>query len=153
GAAFANGLRARPRAARPPRSTAPAAPRPWQSFRPRPLGRRPGSRPDGPRTDTIPVCGTMYCFAWSLSLNGQGAHYFRECRALLPRGVLNPLLHSEEKRMKLYYSPGACSLSPHIVAREAGIHVQLQKVNTKDKTMEGGGDFWQVNARGYVPVL
>src|SRR5205823_2565473 len=55
--------------------------------------------------------------------------------------------------MKLYYSPGACSLSPHIVAREAGIKVDLQKVNTKDKSMEGGGDFWSVNAKGYVPVL
>jgi glutathione S-transferase len=55
--------------------------------------------------------------------------------------------------MKLYYAPGACSLSPHIVSREAGIPIQLQKVNTKDKSMEGGGDFWQVNARGYVPVL
>ena len=55
--------------------------------------------------------------------------------------------------MKLYYSPGACSLSPHIVARELGIPVELKKVNTKDKTMEGGGDYWKVNARGYVPVL
>ncbi len=55
--------------------------------------------------------------------------------------------------MKLYYSPGACSLSPHIVAREAGIPVELQKVNTKDKTMEGGGDYWKVNAKGYVPAL
>ena len=55
--------------------------------------------------------------------------------------------------MKLYYSPGACSLSPHIVARELGLSIDLQKVNTKDKTMEGGGDFWKVNARGYVPVL
>jgi glutathione S-transferase len=55
--------------------------------------------------------------------------------------------------MKLYYSPGACSLSPHIVARELGLPITLQKVNTKDKTMEGGGDFWKVNARGYVPVL
>ncbi|HEY3078238.1 MAG TPA: glutathione transferase GstA [Burkholderiales bacterium] len=55
--------------------------------------------------------------------------------------------------MKLYYSPGACSLSPHIVARELGLPIDLQKVNTKDKTMEGGGDFWKVNARGYVPVL
>ncbi|HZD20212.1 MAG TPA: glutathione transferase GstA [Burkholderiales bacterium] len=55
--------------------------------------------------------------------------------------------------MKLYYSPGACSLSPHIVAREAGIPIQLQKVNGKDKTIEGGGDFWQVNGKGYVPVL
>lgn len=55
--------------------------------------------------------------------------------------------------MKLYYSPGACSLSPHIVARELGINVELKKVNTKDKSMEGGGDFWQVNAKGYVPTL
>jgi glutathione S-transferase len=55
--------------------------------------------------------------------------------------------------MKLYYSPGACSLSPHIVARELGIPVELKKVNTKDKTIEGGGDYWQVNGRGYVPAL
>ena len=55
--------------------------------------------------------------------------------------------------MKLYYSPGACSLSPHIVSREAGIPVELQKVSTKDKTMEGGGDYWQVNGKGYVPAL
>lgn len=55
--------------------------------------------------------------------------------------------------MKLYYSPGAYSLSPHIVARELGIKVDLQKVNTKDKSMEGGGDFWSVNPKGYVPAL
>jgi glutathione S-transferase len=55
--------------------------------------------------------------------------------------------------MKLYYSPGACSLSPHIVSRELGIPLELKKVNTKDKTIEGGGDFWKVNARGYVPAL
>jgi glutathione S-transferase len=55
--------------------------------------------------------------------------------------------------MKLYYAPGACSLSPHIVARELGIPVELKKVNTKDKTVEGGGDYWQVNGRGYVPAL
>ena len=55
--------------------------------------------------------------------------------------------------MKLYYAPGACSLSPHIVARELGLKIELKKVNTKDKTMEGGGDYWKVNARGYVPAL
>ena len=55
--------------------------------------------------------------------------------------------------MKLYYSPGACSLSPHIVARELGIPVELKKVNTKDNTIEGGGDYWKVNGRGYVPAL
>jgi glutathione S-transferase len=55
--------------------------------------------------------------------------------------------------MKLYYAPGACSLSPHIVARELGLPIELKKVNTKDKTIEGGGDFWKVNPRGYVPAL
>jgi len=55
--------------------------------------------------------------------------------------------------MKLYYAPGACSLSPHIVARELGLPIELKKVNTKDKTVEGGGDYWKVNGRGYVPAL
>jgi glutathione S-transferase len=55
--------------------------------------------------------------------------------------------------MKLYYSPGACSLSPHIVAREAGIPIELKKTSTKDKTIEGGGDYWKVNGKGYVPAL
>jgi glutathione S-transferase len=55
--------------------------------------------------------------------------------------------------MKLYYAPGACSLSPHIVSRELGIPLELKRVNTKDKTVEGGGDYRQVNPRGYVPAL
>ncbi|MGZ5651853.1 MAG: glutathione S-transferase N-terminal domain-containing protein, partial [Usitatibacter sp.] len=55
--------------------------------------------------------------------------------------------------MKLYYSPGACSLSPHIVAREAGIELQMQKVDTKTKVIDGGGDYWAVNPKGYVPAL
>jgi glutathione S-transferase len=55
--------------------------------------------------------------------------------------------------MKLYYSPGACSLSPHIVAREAGIDVQLEKVDTKSHTYASGADFYKVNPKGYVPAL
>jgi glutathione S-transferase len=55
--------------------------------------------------------------------------------------------------MKLYYAPGACSLSPHIVSRELGLQLELKKVDNKNKTIEGGGDYRQVNARGYVPAL
>lgn len=55
--------------------------------------------------------------------------------------------------MKLYYAPGACSLSPHIVAREAGIDIQLEKVDTKSHTYGAGGDFYKVNPKGYVPTL
>ena len=54
--------------------------------------------------------------------------------------------------MKLYYSPGACSLAPHIAMREAGIPVELQKVDLKAKRYDGG-DYKQVNAKGYVPAI
>ena len=55
--------------------------------------------------------------------------------------------------MKLYFSPGACSLSPHIVMSEAGIKAELVKVNTKTHTLADGSDFYAINAKGYVPVL
>src|SRR3954451_7468930 len=55
--------------------------------------------------------------------------------------------------MKLFYSPGACSLSPNIVAREAGIDLRLQKVDLKTKTIETEGDFFAINPKGYVPAL
>jgi glutathione S-transferase len=55
--------------------------------------------------------------------------------------------------MKLFYSPGACSLSPNIVAHEAGINVRLQKVDLKTKTIETEGDFFAINPKGYVPAL
>ncbi len=55
--------------------------------------------------------------------------------------------------MKLYYSPGACSLAPHIVARESGTAIDLVKVDTATKKTADGGDFWAVNPKGYVPAL
>jgi glutathione S-transferase len=54
--------------------------------------------------------------------------------------------------MKLYYSPGACSLAPHIAMRELGIDVDLKKVDLKAKQYEGG-DYKQVNGKGYVPAI
>ena len=55
--------------------------------------------------------------------------------------------------MKLYFSPGACSLSPHIVAQEVGIPLTLVKVDTQKKTLADGGDYWAVNPKGYVPAM
>jgi glutathione S-transferase len=55
--------------------------------------------------------------------------------------------------MKLYYSPGACSLSPHIVAREAGIPIELEKVDLAAKKTAAGEDFRAINPKGYVPAV
>jgi glutathione S-transferase len=55
--------------------------------------------------------------------------------------------------MKLYYSPGACSLAPHIVLNELGQSYDLEKVDLGAKKTETGGDFFAVNTKGYVPTL
>jgi glutathione S-transferase len=55
--------------------------------------------------------------------------------------------------MKLYFSPGACSLSPHIVLRETGSKFELEQVNLQNKTLKSGGNFLEVNPKGQVPVL
>ncbi len=55
--------------------------------------------------------------------------------------------------MKLYFAPGACSLSPHIVLNELGLQADKVKVDLGAKTMQGGGDFRSVNPKGYVPAL
>jgi glutathione S-transferase len=59
----------------------------------------------------------------------------------------------KEDSMKLYYSPGACSLSPHIVASEAGLAIDLEKVNLAEHKTESGQDYMAVNPKGYVPAL
>jgi glutathione S-transferase len=55
--------------------------------------------------------------------------------------------------MKLYYAPGACSLSPHIVAREAGIQIELEKVDLGQHKTAKGEDYMSINPKGYVPAL
>lgn len=55
--------------------------------------------------------------------------------------------------MKLYYSPGACSLSPHIALLEAGLPYELVKVDLRAKKLENGDDYLQVNPKGQVPAL
>ena len=55
--------------------------------------------------------------------------------------------------MKLYFAPGACSLSPHIVLREAGHNFELEQVNNAEKKTKSGKDYWTVNPKGQVPVL
>jgi glutathione S-transferase len=55
--------------------------------------------------------------------------------------------------MKLYYSPGACSLSPHIVLREAGLDFELVLASTKTHKLQDGTDYYTINPKGYVPLL
>lgn len=55
--------------------------------------------------------------------------------------------------MKLYYSPGACSLAPHIVLNEAGLPYSAEKVDLRSKKTAAGADFTCVNPKGYVPAL
>jgi glutathione S-transferase len=55
--------------------------------------------------------------------------------------------------MKLYYSPGACSLSPHIALHEAGLAFEPVLVSTKSHKLQDGTDYYGINPLGYVPVL
>jgi glutathione S-transferase len=64
-----------------------------------------------------------------------------------------PTIRGKEIPMKLYYAPGACSLSPHIALLEAGLPYELVKVDLRAKKLENGDDYLQVNPKGQVPAL
>jgi len=55
--------------------------------------------------------------------------------------------------MKLYFSPGACSLAPHITLHESGVVFDTEKVDLKTHQTEAGKDFYQISPKGYVPTL
>ncbi|HZH07826.1 MAG TPA: glutathione transferase GstA [Lautropia sp.] len=55
--------------------------------------------------------------------------------------------------MKLYYSPGACSLSPHIVLKESGLPAEVVMASTKTHRLQDGTDYYTINPLGYVPLL
>jgi len=59
----------------------------------------------------------------------------------------------EDYSMKLYYSPGACSLSPHIALHEAGLAYTPVLASTKSHKLQDGTDFYGINPLGYVPLL
>ena len=69
-------------------------------------------------------------------------------------GIINhPLYRKDCLSMKLYYSPGACSLSPHIVMHEAGLKHEAIVASTKTHKLPDGTDFYTINPLGYVPLL
>ncbi|MEK6553867.1 MAG: glutathione S-transferase N-terminal domain-containing protein, partial [Bdellovibrionota bacterium] len=55
--------------------------------------------------------------------------------------------------MKLYYSPGACSLAPHIMAEELGLKIETVKVDLKTHKTEKGEDYYKISPKGSVPAL
>lgn len=55
--------------------------------------------------------------------------------------------------MKLYYAPGSCAMAPHIVATEAGVPLELVKVDLRAHKTETGEDYYAISPRGYVPLL
>jgi glutathione S-transferase len=67
--------------------------------------------------------------------------------------VASPTQQQKETPMKLYYSPGACSLSPHIALHESGLKVDATLVNLKTHQLADGTDYYTINPKGSVPLL
>jgi glutathione S-transferase len=68
-------------------------------------------------------------------------------------GLSSASLPTKDLCMKLYYSPGACSLSPHIVLRESGLAFTPVLASTKTHKLADGTDYYTINPKGYVPLL
>jgi glutathione S-transferase len=70
-----------------------------------------------------------------------------------PAAAGSVAFYLQESFMRLFYAPGACSLSPHIVAQEAGIDLEFEKVDLKTKKTTRGADYLEINPKGAVPAL
>jgi glutathione S-transferase len=77
------------------------------------------------------------------------------CATILarPRADAFPFIQQKRHVLKLYFSPGACSLSPHIVLIEGGFRFETEKVSLASKKTAGGADYTAINPKGYVPAL
>src|SRR5689334_16104413 len=80
-------------------------------------------------------------------LRRTGVHFAGKC-SKVPAPI-----HRRSLGMKLYFSPGACSLSPHIVLRESGLPFDLVQVDVRAKKLKDGGDFLETNPKGQIPTL
>src|ERR1700753_337188 len=67
--------------------------------------------------------------------------------------IENPYDYRRKLVMKLFYTPGACSLSPHIALHEAGLTHEIVKVNLQTQMTETGQDFRTINSKGQIPAL
>jgi len=94
------------------------------------------------------------CGAQSLRGDESRRRLFREKEVVYVSEATDPVgAQSEGSSMKLYFSPGACSLASHIVLEEIGHPYSTERADIKAKTTEGGGDFRAVNPKGAVPAL
>jgi glutathione S-transferase len=76
--------------------------------------------------------------------------YYSKCMVPPGKSASNG---SKEDLMKLYFAPGACSLSPHIVLRESGAKFDLEQVDLREKKTKKGDNYWEINPKGQVPLL